>query len=134
MQKSFRTTSTSEKVLKNVIKTPLIRAPNGIDQLKCPYYRDSYCIKLNTFLDQCNCEQERCPYFGGRDFIQFGIFKFRNLIETVQIGTCADYRESDCTKFGILGPSELSVIGRCRSECHDYRGSDCMKFGIFRIR
>ena len=36
--------------------------------------------------------------------------------------------------FGILGPSELSVIGRCRSECHDYRGSDCMKFGIFRIR
>ena len=25
-----------------------------------------------------------------------------------------------------LGPSELSVIGRCR----DYRGSDCMMFGI----
>ena len=28
--------------------------------------------------------------------------------------------------FGILGPSELSVIGRCR----DYRASDCTKFGI----
>ena len=39
---------------------------------------------------------------------------------------CHDYRGSDCTKFGILEPSELSVIGRCR----DYIGSDCMMFVI----
>ena len=30
------------------------------------------------------------------------------------IGRCRDYRGSDCMMFGILGPSELSVIGRCR--------------------
>ena len=34
--------------------------------------------------------------------------------ELSAIGMCRDYRESDCTKFGILGPSELSVIGRYR--------------------
>ena len=57
--------------------------------------------------------------------------------------------------FGILGPSELSVIERCRiieeaivqslvslgtselsaiGRCRDYRGSDCMKFSIFRSK
>ena len=30
------------------------------------------------------------------------------------IARCRDYRGSDCMMFGILGPSELSVIGRCR--------------------
>ena len=30
------------------------------------------------------------------------------------IGRCRDYRGSDCMMFGILGPSERSVIGRCR--------------------
>ena len=30
------------------------------------------------------------------------------------IGRCRDYRGSDCMMFGILGSSELSVIGRCR--------------------
>ena len=71
------------------------------------------------------------------------------------IGRCRDYRGSDCMMLRILGPSERSVIGRCRiieeaieqslvslgaselsaiGRCRDYRGSDCMKFSIFRSK
>ena len=46
------------------------------------------------------------------------------------IGRCRIIEEAIEQSLVSLGPSELSVIGRCR----DYRGSDCMKFVIFRSK